>query len=279
MIAVAGGLAAALSFAISTLCATRASRLIGAAPVLAWVATIGLALSAGVAAMQRPVPTATQAGWLAIAGLGNAAGLLLAYTAVKSGKVGVVYPIVSTEGAIAAVIAVFAGEHLPWTALAALATVATGTVLVAWPTADDRDELKGTARGIALAACAAIVFGLSIYATGRVASLPVGWVVVPSRVAGVACVALPLAIGRRLRLTRSAVVPVATAAICEVTGFAAYALGARQSIAVTAVIASLFASLAAIGAYVLFSERLGPAARIGVAAIAVGVGALAAIHP
>ena len=279
MIAIAGGLAAALSFAISTLCATRATRLIGPTPVLAWVAIVGLALSAGVAAAQRPVPTATQAVWLAIAGLGNAAGLLLAYTAVRSGKVGVVAPIISTEGGVAAAIAVFAGERLPWTALVALATVATGAVLVAWPTADDRNELKGTARGSALAACAAIVFGLSIYATGRIASLPVGWVVVPPRIAGVACVALPLAIGRRMRLTRSAVVPVATAAICEVTGFAAYTLGARQSIAVTAVIASLFASLAAIGAYVLFSERLGPAARIGVAAIAVGVGVLAAIHP
>jgi len=71
MIAIAGGLAAALSFAVSPLCATRASRLIGPAPVLAWVAIVGLALSAGVAAAQRPVPTAAQAGWLAIADPGR----------------------------------------------------------------------------------------------------------------------------------------------------------------------------------------------------------------
>jgi drug/metabolite transporter (DMT)-like permease len=279
MIAIAGGLAAAFLFAISTLCATRASRQIGPAPVLAWVAIVGLALSAGFAAAQRPMPTATQAGWLAIAGLGNAAGLILAYTAFRAAKVGVVAPIISTEGGIAAAIAVLAGERLPWTALVALATVATGTILVVWPTAEDRHERKGTARGGALAACAAIIFGLSIYATGRIASLPVGWVVVPARIAGVACVALPLAISRRLKLTRSAAVPVVTAGFCEVAGFVAYAFGARQSIAVTAVITSLFASLAAIGAYVLFSERLGPAARVGVAAIAIGVGALAAIHP
>jgi drug/metabolite transporter (DMT)-like permease len=279
MIAIAGGLAAALSFAVSTLCATRASRLIGPAPVLAWVAIVGLALSAGVAAAQRPVPTAAQAGWLAIAGLGNVAGLLLEYTAVRSGKVGVVAPIVSTEGGVAAAIAVLAGERLPWIALAALATVVTGAVLVAWPATGDRTGPGRTASGSALAACAAIVFGLSIYATGHVASLPMGWVVVPPRLAGVACVALPLAIGRRLKLTRSAIVPVVTAAICEVTGFAALTLGARQNIAVTAVIASLFASLAAIGAYVLFSERLGRPARIGIAAIVVGVGILAAVHP
>jgi drug/metabolite transporter (DMT)-like permease len=272
MIAIAGGLAAALSFAVSTLCATRASRLIGPAPVLAWVAIVGLALSAGVAAAQRPVPTAAQAGWLAIAGLGNVAGLLLEYTAVRSGKVGVVAPIISTEGGLA-------GERLPWIALAALATVVTGAVLVAWPTTGDRTGPGGTSSGSALAACAAIVFGLSIYATGHVASLPIGWVVVPPRLAGVACVALPLAIGRRLKLTPAAIAPVVTAAICEVTGFAALTLGARQNIAVTAVIASLFASLAAIGAYVLFAERLGRPARIGIAAIVVGVGILAAVHP
>jgi len=113
MIAIAGGLAAALSFAVSTLCATRASRLTGPAPVLAWVAIVGLALSAEVAVAQGPVPTAAQAGWLAIAGLGNAAGLLLEYTAVRSGKVGVVAPIISTEGGVAAAIAVLAWERLP----------------------------------------------------------------------------------------------------------------------------------------------------------------------
>jgi drug/metabolite transporter (DMT)-like permease len=278
MIAIACGLAAAVSFAISTLCATRASRLIGPAPVLAWVAVVGLALTAGIATAQRPVPTAPQAGWLAIAGLGNAAGLVLEYMAVRSQKVGVVAPIISTEGGIAAAIAVLAGERLPGTVLAALAAVAVGAVLVAWPAAGDRSELKGNARGSALASGAAIVFGLSIYATGHVAALPVGWVVVPPRIAGVAFVALPLAIGRRLKLTRSAAPLVAAAAVCEVTGFAAYTFGARQNIAVTAVIASLFASLAAIGAYVLFSERLGRAARIGIVIIAAGTGVVAAIH-
>ena len=243
----------------------------GPAPVLAWVAVVGLALTAGIATAQRPVPTAPQAGWLAIAGLGNAAGLVLEYMAVRSQKVGVVAPIISTEGGIAAAIAVLAGERFPgpcsrrWPRWQ--------SVLSWWHGPQRRPQrTEGDARGSALASGAAIVFGLSIYATGHVAALPVGWVVVPPRIAGVAFVALPLAIGRRLKLTRSAAPLVAAAAVCEVTGFAAYTFGARQNIAVTAVIASLFASLAVIGAYVLFSERLGRAARIGIVIIAAGTG-------
>ena len=40
------------------------------------------------------------------------AGLLLSYHALRIGQVGLVAPLVSTEGAIAAVIAMFAGESL-----------------------------------------------------------------------------------------------------------------------------------------------------------------------
>ena len=57
---------------------------------------------------------------------------------------------------------------------------------------------------------------------------------------------------------------------------ATFALGARVSAPVTAVIASQFAGIAAVAAYVLFGERLGRAQVVGVVLIAVGVGVLAA---
>ena len=50
--------------------------------------------------------------WLVIGGVGNAGGLLLVYRGLRVGKVGVVAPIASTEGAIAALIAILAGESL-----------------------------------------------------------------------------------------------------------------------------------------------------------------------
>ena len=51
-------------------------------------------------------------GWLVVAGGGNVVGLLLVYGALRVGKVSIVAPIISTEGAIAAVLAVAAGEAI-----------------------------------------------------------------------------------------------------------------------------------------------------------------------
>ena len=50
--------------------------------------------------------------WAVLAGAGSAAGLSLMYRALRGGKVGVVAPIASTEGAIAAVISIGLGEQL-----------------------------------------------------------------------------------------------------------------------------------------------------------------------
>ncbi len=55
MIAILGGLGAALMWAASTLCSSRSSRMIGAASVLAWVMLAGLAANLVVVAV-GPLP-------------------------------------------------------------------------------------------------------------------------------------------------------------------------------------------------------------------------------
>jgi drug/metabolite transporter (DMT)-like permease len=95
-------------------------------------------------------------------------------------------------------------------------------------------------------------------------------------VLGVLAVALPLVALRRIRLTRAAVPFVLCSGACEVAGFAAYALGSRHGIAVAAVLASQFAAVAAVAAYVLFHERLTRVQLAGVVAIAGGVATLTA---
>ena len=62
-------------------------------------------------------------------GLGNVVGLILEYTALRLGKVGLVTPVTSTEGAIAAVLAVIAGEALGVPSAVLLAVVVIGVVL------------------------------------------------------------------------------------------------------------------------------------------------------
>ena len=89
---------------------------------------------------------------------------------------------------------------------------------------------------------------------------------------------VPLALSGRLRLTRKAVPFVVASGLAEVVGFVSYALGARHGIAIAAVLASQFAALAAVGAAVLFKERLTRAGVAGVVVIAVGVAVVSALQ-
>jgi drug/metabolite transporter (DMT)-like permease len=109
-------------------------------------------------------------------------------------------------------------------------------------------------------------------------ALPLVWALVPARVLGVVAVTLPLVAMRRLVVTRAALPLVVVSGLCEVGGFASYALGSRHGIAVAAVLASQFAAVAAVAAYVLFHERLTRLQLAGVVAIAAGVAALTALQ-
>lgn len=276
MTAVLGGLAAACVWAVTLLCSTRATRLIGPSSVVAWVMLVGLVvtLPAAVAA-GLPDLDGRSIALLLVAGCGNVLGLLLVYSALRTGKVGIVGPIVSTEGAIAAVLAVVAGESVAAGTGATLALIVLGIVLAG---IDRETEAEAAvprrllADSTALAVVAAFCFGASIYATGRVSEdVPIAWAVLPPRVIGVVAVAIPLLVTSRIALTRPAVPFVVAAGICEVAGFALFALGARHGIAVTAVLASQFAGIAAVAAYVLFGERLTRVQVAGAVAIATGV--------
>ena len=65
--------------------------------------------------------------------------------------------------------------------------------------------------------------------------------------------------------------------IAEVVGSMLSAWGSRESIAVTAVMGSQFAALAAVAAFVLFGERLGRIQVAGVVLIVIGVTVLAGV--
>jgi drug/metabolite transporter (DMT)-like permease len=280
MIAVVGGLGAALAWATTAICAARATRLIGITSVLAWVMLTGLLVTFPWAASQGvPDVDATATLWLIVAGVGNCAGLLLVYSGFRIGKVGVVAPIVSTEGAVAALIAVLAGEALAPGAGAALVLVATGIVLVGMSQDSSETRRAHDLRAALFAGAAALSFGASLYATGHVAAnVPVTWAILPPRVIGVIAIAVPLALTARLELTRSALPMVLVAGVAEVVGFASFALGARHGIAVSAVLASEFGAVAAVAAFVLFRERVVRLQVIGIAAIAGGVAVLSALQ-
>ena len=122
---------------------------------------------------------------------------------------------------------------------------------------------------------AALSFGIGIFATGHISeSLPVGWAVLPPRLVGVALVTVPLALSRRLRITRAALPLVVFTGLAEVFGFVCFAFGARESVAVAAVLGSQFGAVAAVAAFFFLRERLTRLQLAGVMLILFGVAAL-----
>jgi drug/metabolite transporter (DMT)-like permease len=214
---------------------------------------------------------------LAVSGATNVIGILFVLTALRSGKVSVVGPITSTEGALGAVIAVLFGEQLAPGAGLILGGIVVGVVLAA--SERNLESIEGARFGpfatALLALAAATCFGINLYVSGLIGQeLPLAWSALPARLTGVLSIAVPLILLRRLRLTRSAVPFVLVTGVTEVLGIASYAFGAREGIAIASVISSQFAAIAAVAAIILLGERLSRLQITGVATISIGVAVL-----
>ena len=303
MLAIVGGAVAAFAWGTATLCASRAAGVLGSRVLLGWVMLIGLIAAIPIVAAE-PLPPLDAEAWalLAIAGFGNVLGLLLAYTALSTGKVSIAAPITSTEGAGAALIAIVLGETVGLPVLLALGVAAAGVVLVSWERPTDAPDdappvpvgdpalvasaeranpgrVTDTRRTVILAIAAAALFAVGLYATGRIgAELGIGLTVLPSRLVGVVFVTIPLVLRRQLRITRGTLPLVVTMGLLEVVGVVGIAYGARDAIAITAVISSQFAAVAVIGAYLLFGERLQRHQVAGIVLIGIGVAAVALLR-
>jgi drug/metabolite transporter (DMT)-like permease len=277
MIAILGGLGAALCFTVSALCASSASRAIGPTATLGGVMGFGLLLVAPPTILFADAGqlTAHTIVLLVISGLANVIGLVMEYAALRRGKVGVVVPICSTEGAIAAVIAVLAGLPLAVHTAVLLLMISVGVVLAA-AHRDPADRHASGVRSAFIAIPAAAVFGVGLYTTGRVAvEVSALWVVLSARLFGSALM-LPVGAAKLARAPRKVLLLVAMAGAAEVVGIISYTLGARHGLAVAAVLSAQFAALSSVGAYFIFHERLTRLQFAGLVIVTVGVTLLAA---
>ena len=284
VIAIVGGLAAASSFAVSTLVAARASRIAGASPTVAGAMLVGLVILLPIALFITPLTgTASDLLLPTLAGAANVGGLLLAYTAFRIGTVGVVSTVASTEGSIAAVISVLAGQRLAPGAGPILAIIAVGVVLAATGGGNEIEEgvridRRSSLQAAGLAAISATLFGFALFWIGSADSdVPSAWIILPGRLLGVLFVGIPLAIAGRARVPRRAIPFIVTCGIVEVTGFTAFTIGARENIAVASVLSSMFAPIAAVAAFVLFGERLARRQVGGIALVVGGIALLGAV--
>lgn len=280
MISITCGLGAAILFATSSLLSSRAVKIIDSWSVVAWNMTIGLVIILPFVLLAG-IPDnlgSDDIAWMAAAGIGNVTVLVCAALAFRVGKVGVITPILATSGALAAAIAAFLGESIaPMVAFLLMAMVV-GVVIAGIapnpePLAHERPVLA-----VLLSLGGALMFGVSLFAVGHLsAELPMSWVLLPARLVGVVALAVPLLLMRRLNLTRGTAPLVAGMAFADIVGLLLFAIGAQYQVAVTSVLASQFAPIAAVMAYVLFKERLGRMQITGVAVIVVAVTVLSAV--
>jgi uncharacterized membrane protein len=286
MLAIVGGLVTACLWCSTLLASARASRLIGSWATLGWVMLVGILVAVPAVLLTAPSPslTSTNVAFLVTAGLANTGGLLLTYIALRRGKVAVVGPIVSTEGAIGATIAILAGDPVAPATIGVLALIALGVVLAS--VERNRPELEvgepnraSAPLTAAIAVGGALLFGLNLFATSRLAdTVPLAWTVLPARIAGFVGVTIPLLLMRRLTIVRPAVPFVVLVGLAEVAGIATYAIAASDSAPVASVISSQFAAIAAIVSFVFFGERLTRVQTAGVVTIVAGVTFLAIVQ-
>lgn len=277
MISIVFGLGTAIMFAISSLLASRAVKMIDSWSVVAWTMLVGLVLTLPFVVISG-VPeevAGANIGWLLVTGIGNVTGLVLAALAYRVGKVGVITPILATEGALAAVIAAVLGESVAPVIAVLLFFIVIGVVIAAIAPDPAPLEHERPVMAVLLASGGALVFGLSLYSAARLSGdLPISWVLLPARLVGVLALAVPLALTRRLHITRATAPIVVAMGFAEVIGFTSFAIGAQYQVAITSVLASQFAPISAVMAYVLFKERLGRLQITGVVIIVAGVTAL-----
>lgn len=301
MIAVLGGLAAALAWAVANVGSTRSAHLVGTFSTVAVSTSVGLVLLVPLL-VAGPVPALGPEHLVGIltAGFGGVIGLLFSYRAFRIGRVAIVAPIISAQGATSAVLTVLAGESLAPLAGAMLVVVASGVALVALgsrpsevaaeagpaapvaPAGDAAPAFRAdvddgaTVRVVALASLGAIFFGLALFGTGQLAAdLPLAWVALPSRLVGAAILLAPLAATRRFRLDRRALPWAVLVGLCDLFGAFVFAIGARDSAAITSIFASQVAVVSVIGAAIFLRERPTRIQVAGLAIVAVGTAVLA----
>ena len=301
MIAILGGLGAAIGFAVAALCASSSSREIGAKSTLAWVMMLGLGVIViPLALVGHPSRlSGNTIALLCIAGLSNIAGLLLEYVAFRRVAVGIVTAVASTEGMVATVLSSLFGATIGARTIALLVVITVGVVLAAAHVNPPREHspdsglspdrgsglvgvmrrMDGTrTRSALLVVPVAILFGITIYTTGRAGTeAPVIWVLLPARLFGTALIASPLLVRRRLRISLRTFPLVLAAALGEVGGLASYTFGARQQLAIAAVLATPYTAITAIAAFFFFGERLRRHQVLGVVIVVAGVATLSAL--
>lgn len=267
------GLTAAACWGVPDVWLAQATRSVGPFAVVFGAMAIGVVAIAPAAIFVDPPHWTTRGVLLAVLlGALTVLGYQAGFTAFKHGAVSIVAPIISCEGAVAAAIALAAGERLRTSVLVLLAIAVLGVVLAAM------GEGGGRSGALPAAACATIWGLILVLSTPVSDDLGVFWGFLVIRVSGLLW-ALPLAL-RTGAATRWRFDPwrVAAWGLGDSFAYLAFvAAAAHGPVAVASVLAAQFATVAVLVATAFFGERPRRRQLLGVALVIGAVSAIAAV--
>ncbi|MEP7017770.1 MAG: DMT family transporter [Actinomycetota bacterium] len=220
-----------------------------------------------------PVFTGGAPLWSIAAGLSGSAGLILFYTALASGTMGVVAPISSLGALVPVLLGMLTGEKPSAAAWVGMAIAVTGAALASGP------ELSGElpARPVVLAALAAACFGMALFCIDRGARFAVLETLWTMRLTSVGLFLVAGLLVRSAGGTRRHDLPVlAVIGLGDVTANALFAVSSsRGLVSVASVLGSLYPVATVFWARLILGERLRRIQAIGVGLTLIGVVAIA----
>ena len=272
--AVALALTASLAYGVSNYVGPRLARADALFVLLIAGQSCSFVLALGVvAASGHPAPGPEAIGAALVAGLGNAAGLILFYRAAAVGPLSIVTPLGAAGAAVPVAVGLATGEAISLVKGAGIALALTGVVLVARHRGGHEEaDAEHRREAVLLAAASAVCFGVFLTAMEPAAEDGAGWAVAVSRVS---LLALLLAVAARTgALTRTPVTRLPLLAVPGIllfVGTISYAAALNKGdLSVVAVLGSLFPVVTVGLAIGLDGERLSASRSAGVVAAIAG---------
>lgn len=213
--------------------------------------------------------------WLTLAGVGTAATIRLMAFAFERGRLGVVGPLMSLEGAVTAMLALAVAGQMPGVVLSGIAISVLGSVAVAFGAAR-RGHLPGAPHALLAAACAGVV----LWALAHQSQSPFVALMV-ARAVGAAVLVPTISRWRMPRDGRWRIPNnirwLLTLAAFDVAGNTMFMLGSKAgSVPATAIMAAQFGTLTALAGVWRLKETLTGLQVIGLLILGAGVAAIAA---
>jgi drug/metabolite transporter (DMT)-like permease len=279
VLAVALGLSSSLCWGLADFFGGLQSRKRAALAVLLVSQGVALALLIPFAfVVGEEFPSATAAGWAALAGAAGIVALGAFYRALAIGTMSVVAPISATAAAVPVLVGLAEGERPSSLQIAGMAIALGGVILASRePIEEGAEPPNRTAIGLALVAAAG--FGTFFVGLDRAAEdADVSWVIVVSRSCSlVLLVIAALAVRPGLPRDGGSLAALAMIGVLDLGANGLYALATQEGLlSVVSVLGSLYPAVTVVLARVVLAERVARVQEVGVVLALAGVVAISA---